>query len=205
MQATQCFGDAPLLRTESLADFESFRGGLVRDIRPRGAVEEMYFADIVRGTWEIMRLGRAKTEIIKAAYPQAVMSLMRKLSPTFDPAVNDLFDGASFAAAQQETREETALDWSSSGDVQAKVRDFLKKFNLDDRAIEAEAVVSCMPMLERLEMMVISLQRQRSRAFSELCSYREHYATGLGQVINQVTDGEGGNIRRLQLPAKRRA
>ena len=76
---SQLFSTPCLLRSESLYEFETLYDELKKSLQPRDIIEEIYVGDILRSTWEIMRLGRAKTEKIKLTYPEAIQSLLRKL------------------------------------------------------------------------------------------------------------------------------
>ena len=134
-------------------------------------------------------------------YPEAIQSLLRKLSPSLDPSLNGLIDEVSLEP-EHGAREELALDWSANRDAQRKIRTFLKRFNLDDHAIEAEAIELSMPTLEKLEAMMSSLQRGRDRAFLALHYYRASYAAILRKTINEITDEEAGNVRRLEMPKR---
>jgi hypothetical protein len=198
----QLFSTPSLLRSESLDDFETFNDELKKTLWPRDFIEEMYVADILRYEWEIIRLNRAKTEIIKLTYPEAIQSLLRKLSPSLGPSLNGIIDEAPLEP-EHGAREELALDWSANRGAQRTIRTFLKRFKLDDHAIEAEAIILSMTSLEKLEAMVSVLQRGRDRAFQALHCYRASYAASVRKTINEITDDEAGNVRRLEMPPKR--
>ena len=144
------FSSPSLLRTESVEDFNAFSRDVRRSLQPHGAIEEMYVGDILFATWELIRYNQAKTNIIKIAYPKAVQVILAEHGPTSDPALSSLF-GSECAELEHGVNEELALSWISSSAAHKKVCDFLRKFGLDENAIEAEAIALSMPKLEKIE------------------------------------------------------
>src|SRR5262245_37409116 len=81
----------PLLRSECADDFARLRTALVREVAPRGVVEEMYVNDVACIVWEMLRLRRCKAGIVNAAFRDAVAAVIAAVmrDPLPSPAKAD--------------------------------------------------------------------------------------------------------------------
>src|SRR5438105_9756097 len=97
--------DVPLLVTELAEDFERLRDDLEQDIKPRGAIEQIYVQDVAAIVWDILRLRRCKAVIIKTGFRAALERLL-----------DQLLSGTDL----EDDLEELAIDWFT--DPKAKKR-----------------------------------------------------------------------------------
>jgi hypothetical protein len=70
---------APLLITESKAEFDRIRDALNEEIKPRGFLEQTYVEDVACLSWEVLRLRRSKAAIINLAFRAALKELVTQL------------------------------------------------------------------------------------------------------------------------------
>src|SRR5215813_13724479 len=120
----------PLLITESAEEFDALRDAFEREIKPRGIIEQMYVHDISSIVWEILRLRRCKVVIINSAFRSALQSLLKQVLRQPGQSEYDVGDEA----------EALAQAWFTDQEAKKQVSEILSQFDLDESAIEAEAI-----------------------------------------------------------------
>jgi hypothetical protein len=170
----------PLLMSESEDEFEALRSDLVEEIKPRGIIEHMCVADIAEIVWESRRLHRCKAVMINMNYSAALKSLLR-----------DVLDAVDFLKV-----DVLAQTWFTDKKAKREVAEILRRFHLDESAIEAQAIRSLASELEILDKRLMSLETRRNRAIRNIAEYRESFARkvreGSGRII------EGDSVVRLE-------
>jgi hypothetical protein len=173
----------PLLMSESEDEFEALRSDLVEEIKPRGIIEHMCVADIAEIVWESRRLHRCKAVMINMNYSAALKSLLE-----------DVLDAVDYLKA-----EVLAQTWFTDKKAKKEVAEILRRFHLDESAIEAQAIRSLASELEILDKRLMSLEARRNRAIRNIAEYRESFARkvreGSGRII------EGDSVIRLENPS----
>jgi hypothetical protein len=170
---------APLLITESAAEFYSIHAALNREIRSRGIIEQMYVADIAQLVWEILRLRRCKASIINLAFRAA----LEKLGFQF------LRAPGQFESVRDEA-EELADEWFSNDDAKKKMSDLLASFDLDESAIEAEAIRSSAADIELLDKLLASLESRRDKALRRIAEYRNDFGREMRKASKAIIDAK---------------
>ena len=156
------WSEPPLLRGERAADFQILLDGFSRDIRPRGLIDEIYLVDIVWLTWEIIRLRRCRTPIIKANYFGALQSLLAEL----------IQKPGEFVESAHKRAKELALKWFTTEQGKEEVRKILSRFDLDESVIEAGAIRRSSRDLEGIDKLLVALEARRNKAFACIADYR---------------------------------
>src|SRR5258705_1805959 len=168
---------------ESEDEFEALRSNLVEEINPRGIIEHMCVADIAEIIWESRRLHRCKAVMINLNYSAALRSLLEDVLG----AVNY---GKAYVLAQT---------WFTDKKAKKEVAEILRRFHLDESAIEAQAIRSLASELEIIDKGLMSLEARRNRAIRNIAEYRESFARkvreGSGRII------EGDSVVRLANPS----
>ena len=147
---------------------------LNEEIKPRGIIEQMYVVDICAIVWEILRLRRCKVVIINSAFRRALENLLVQL---LKQAKQDPFEVEDKAQA-------LAQSWFTDQEAKKQVSELLSQFELDESAIEAEAIRRSSSDLELLDRMLTSLESRRNKALGTVAEYRASLA--------QPTAGERG-------------
>jgi hypothetical protein len=171
---------APLLSAESEAEFNNIRDALTQEIRPSGIIDQMWVDDIACGIWETARLRRCKAGIINAAFVPALKRVLTELLR---------HSGASLPDASEQAAK-LAGAWFTERAAKKEAYRLLKKFRLDEMAIEAEAIRHSLEDLEVIDRLLASLEARRNRALRCLTEYREILATKLKQSSKQILDGK---------------
>src|SRR5436189_6300643 len=122
-----------LLLSESADEFNSLAAALAEEIKPRGIIEQMHVAETTKLVWETLRLHRCKAAMINTAFHPGVANLLQRLW-------NEPGEPTPYEESQ-----ELAFAWSTDPKAKEKVAEILCRFQLDETAIEAEAIKSLIP------------------------------------------------------------
>jgi len=182
----------PLLITESAEEFDALREAFEREIKPRGIIEQMYVHDICSIVWEILRLRRCKGVVINSAFCSALENLLVQLR---QPGQQD------FQA--RDPARKLAHAWFTDKEAQKQVSETLRRFDLDESAIEAEAIRKSSSDLELLDRMLTSLESRRDKALGCVAEYRASLAHQLRESADRILDGK--DVLRLEHPSSERS
>jgi hypothetical protein len=183
----------PLLITESADEFDALRNAFEREIKPRGMVEQIYVHDISCIVWEILRLRRCKVVIINSAFRGALNDLLKQV----------LRQPGQYDYDVQDEAQALAHAWFTDQEAKKQVSEILSRFDLDESAIEAEAIRSSSSDLELLDRMLTSLESRRNKALGCVAEYRVSLAQQLRESADRVIDGKG--VLQLEDAASKRS
>jgi hypothetical protein len=174
---------APLLIAESADEFASLRKQLENEIHPEGPIEQIYLDEFAIIIWEIWRLRRYKTVIINNARLEALQKILEQLlcRPDYDP-------DSDFIYVHSRAAEDLARSWFDNKKAQTRVAKLLRKFQMDEGAIEAEAFRLCAEDLERLDRMLALAEVRREKALRCIADYRQILSKQLQQAANRILD-----------------
>ena len=182
----------PLLITESADEFDALRDAFEEEIKPRGIIEQIYVHDICSIVWEIRRLRRCKVVIINSAFCSALEHLLVQLLK--QPGQLDFH--------VRDEAQTLAQSWFTDQDAKKQVSEILSRFDLDESAIEAEAIRRSSADLELLDRMLTSLESRRNKALGCVAEYRAS-PHQLRESADHIIDGKG--ILRLEDTASARS
>jgi hypothetical protein len=183
----------PLLITESANEFDALRDAFEQEIKPRGIIEQMYVHDMSAIVWEILRLRRCKVVVINSAFRSALQDLLTQL----------LKQPGQYDWGVQNEAQALAQGWFTDKEAKKQVSEILSRFDLDESAIEAEAIRRSSADLELLDMMLTSLESRRIKALGCVAEYRASLAHQLRQSADRIIDGKG--VLRLEDAASERS
>jgi hypothetical protein len=170
-----------LLVTEAEDQFAAIRTALAQELKPRGIIEKIYLQDMTVLVWEIWRLRRCKVAIINSEFRAALASLLTRLlsEPGADPIrIDD--EAAALAAA-----------WFIDTAAKERVAELLRASQLDESAVEAEAIRRLAAELERLDRMIASAESRRNKALRNIAEYRGGLAPLLREAGDRIIEGKG--------------
>jgi hypothetical protein len=176
----------PLLITESADEFDALRDAFKQEIKPRGIIEQMYVHDISSIVWEILRLRRCKVVIINSAFRSALQSLLKQL----------LRQPGQYEYHVEDEAQALAQAWFTDQEAKKQVSEILSGFDLDESAIEAEAIRKSSSELELLDKMLTSLESRRNKALGCVAEYRASLGQQLRESADRIIDGKG--VLRLE-------
>jgi hypothetical protein len=171
----------PLLITESAEEFDALRDAFEQEIKPRGIIEQMYVHDMSAIVWEILRLRRCKVVVINSAFRSALQDLLTQL----------LKEPGQYDWHVQNEAQALAQGWFTDKEAKKQVSEILSRFDLDESAIEAEAIRRSSADLELLDRMLTSLESRRNKALGCVAEYRASLAHQLRETADRIIDGKG--------------
>ena len=171
----------PLLITESVEEFDALRDAFEQEIKPKGIIERMYVHDICSIVWEILRLRRCKVVIINSALRSALEHLLVQL----------LRQPGQYEFQLRDAAQTLAHAWFTDQEAKKEVSELLSRFELDESAIEAEAIRKSSSELELLDRMLTSLESRRNKALGCVAEYRASLAHQLRESADRIIDGKG--------------
>jgi hypothetical protein len=146
----------PVLRSESADEYTSLHKKLVEEIRPQGAIEAVYVEEITDLIWEIKRLRSCKVSIIHQVSRRALQGVLLQILPILEKI----------------KAEPLANRWFEDAAAKEEVSEILKRFDLDESAIEAEAIKLASEQLEWLDKALVSAGSRLDRSLRFVKSYR---------------------------------
>ena len=175
------FAPPPLLITESADEFAALLAALQQEIKPKGTIEQIYLHDLAAIVWEIQRMRRYRTGIVNNAFRAALQSLLERL--LLSPYLLERADNEMKATALADA-------WFANKSGKKEVLAILRQFDLDESAIEAEAVRQAWPDLELADKMQTSLRSRFDRTLRRVADYRDSLAKRMRQSSERILDND---------------
>jgi hypothetical protein len=168
---------APLLPGEKQADSAEVALRIVRAARPRDAIEEFLFRDVIDLTWEIFRLRRAKSRILKASMSAGVDEILKSLGhgPEFDPFYTEN-PGEKWAVGDKDARKEVEAALATAG------------LTIDEGA--SKTLESKLDSFERLDRKLTSAEARRNNALREIDRHRDALVSRVRRSIEEIEEAE---------------
>ncbi|MGY8678211.1 hypothetical protein Q2941_10370 [Bradyrhizobium sp. UFLA05-153] len=150
-----------VLPTESAEQFESEHLAFENAIKPRDKIEQMHVEDVSYHNWKTSERRRIGFAIFKAALIEALYDLLTRQ-----------------LGARDSGNAQILVERWAKGDSGAKVEviEILKRYGLDETAIEAEAYTRCCGKLAVVEQSEALHASRRDKILPNLAFYREMIA-----------------------------
>ena len=146
----------PVLRSESADEYISLHKTLVEEIRPQGAIEAVYVEEITDLIWEIKRLRSCKVSVIHQMLRRALQGVLLQILPI----------------PEKIKAEPLSHRWYEDEAAKEEVSKILKRFGLDESAIEAEAIKLASDQLEWLDKALVLASSRLDKSLRFIKSYR---------------------------------
>src|SRR6201999_554509 len=156
----------PLLFGESAEQFEHVRAELEQEIKPKGIIEKIYLNDVLALMWEIIRLRRIKTNIIRNARLAALEIILVRIDSSLARGIGT--DPTSEA-------KQLGAAWLEGSNGEQLVEELLRQTQLDEGAIDAEAFRRVFPDVQQLDTMLNSLETRFSKTLRRIAEYRKSW------------------------------
>jgi hypothetical protein len=161
----------PVLRSESADEYTSLHKRLIEEIRPQGPIEAAYVEEITDLIWTIQRLRSCKVSTIHQMSRRALDSILNQLLA--------IHEKIKAPALGQKWFEEDAA-------AKEEVSEILKRFGLDESAIEAEAIKLASEQLEWLDKNLVSAGSRLDKSLRFVKSYRVDFADELRRKTDRL-------------------
>jgi hypothetical protein len=172
---------APLLGAESADEYASLRKQLENEVVVRGPIEQIYLDDFASLVWEIWRVRRFKATIINNSRLAALQGILKQLLCSRD------FDNEYDC---EQAAEELARAWFHSKTARTKVAKLLRRFDMNEDTIEAEAFRLCGEDVERLDRILAGLELRRDKALRCIADYRQGFSKRLAQAADRILEDD---------------
>jgi hypothetical protein len=167
---------APLLLGEKQADYSDVAVRIVRAANPRDAIEEFLIRDVIDLTWEILRLRRLKSGILKGSMSAGIGEILNGLGHGSE---SGLFYarklGEKWAAGDKDARKEVEAALAKAG------------LTIDEAM--AKTLEKKLDSIERLDRMLASAEARRNNALREIDRHRGALG-GVRRSIEEIEDAE---------------
>jgi hypothetical protein len=172
-----------VLITESAEEFERLHDDFYVEFKPSGPLQHHVVADVVVKVWDIRRLRHVKTGVINAALRKGLEKLLQGLMP---------LEGNEMDLHQWLVEIKWLADQWFVGDESDKkeVLEILKRFKLDESAIEAAAVQFAAPELEKIDRLIASQEARLSKDLCLLAALRGELGGLLHGKIERIINGK---------------
>jgi hypothetical protein len=175
----------PLLPTDSRQEFDRVLDAVYQELKPQNIIEKMFTEDIPYFAWEIQRIRRCKAGIIVAEFTHALASLLRGLVQTPGGSGRVYIGNETWVEA-----ETLARQYFTDEEVKQQALEFLSQFQLDESAIEAEAVKRCASRLEKLDKLEASYEARLQKALRSVFEYRNEFGLRLRDAAHRIIEGK---------------
>jgi hypothetical protein len=168
---------APLLPGEKEADYAATANRIVGFSRPKDAIEEFLIRDVIDLTWEVLRLRRIKTGMLRAS---------------MGAGVDRVLDGVGYSYTESKSLSQ---NWAA-GDESArkKVESILAKAGLTIDEVTAKTLEIKIDVFERIDRMLASAEARRNNALREIDRHRDAAGAAVRQAIDEVEDVEFSDV-----------
>ena len=164
----------PLLFTESQEEFDFLVTAMLEYIKPKSIIAEILVNDVIDATWHNMRLQRCRTAMINISYRHALVKLLDDELSEF----NEIIAG------------KYADEWFKTNAGREEVMKILRRFNLDETSIEAEAIKLLGSELEDLDRLLSSAEACRNRALATLSDVQPSVASRARGISQRLIEAE---------------
>jgi hypothetical protein len=166
-------------------EFASLYEELEQEIQPKGVIERTYVSDIASILWQIKCLRRYKTHIINSSRNEALGGILRPLLWDLD------FPDDPSADEIHQIADDLVRRWfDEDAEAKTEVGELLRKFQMDEGAIEAEAFMMRLDDIERLDRLLAALEFRRDKALSCVAGYRQLFSKRLQQSADRILDND---------------
>jgi hypothetical protein len=173
------FGAPVLLAMDSPEEFASMQAALIDEIMPDGPIERMYVENAAETIWELKNLRRIKALTVRIASRAGLENLLKQ-------TIRD--QHFMLKIENEEKAEQLALDYFKCKVKKKEVLELLAEFELDARAIDAEAFRLRLPDLDTLNKMLITSEKRLNKMFRLIAEYRKDLAKLLRRRADRILD-----------------
>jgi hypothetical protein len=138
---------------------------------------------------------RSKTAIINLVFRAALKDLITQL----------LREPGQHAFQLGDQPDELARDWFSDPNVKKQIADLLREFEMDESAIEAEAIRHSTDDLERIDRLMASAEARRDKALVCVAQYRGDFGALLRDSSDRLIKKEAPRLEHDSSKVQRSA
>ena len=164
---------APVLPGENEPHYITMAERIIEETQPKDSIEEFLIRDVLDLTWEILRVRRLKTGVLRASLGSGVRMVL-----------DEIGHGSPHAFGYNEGLGER---WAAGNkSARREVDAALRKARLTIDELLAKTAEEKIDVLERLDRMLASAEVRRNNALREIGRHREALGAAIRAAINEV-------------------
>jgi hypothetical protein len=101
-----------------------------------------------------------------------------------------LRERGTYEDSAEEEADNLSMEWFTDRGAKKRVSELLRKFQLDETAIEAEAYRRSASELEQLDRLLASFESRRNKALRCIAEYRTDFARQLRNGTDRIIEGK---------------
>jgi hypothetical protein len=168
------FGTRPLIFSEKADAYDALISRIAAAVAPQDIIEWLYVKDVGDITWEIQRHRRCKTSIVNN---ERKFALGRIISIAIDL-------GEDSAKAMVDRRHLAEKFIAGDEETIKRVGPEMKKFDLNDDSVMAEAFDRKLESIEAIDQMLTRAEVRRDRMLEQIACHREAFAQRMRKVVD---------------------
>ncbi len=168
---------ARLLKTDSELEFASIRDALSSEAKPRDAVQEVYFHEVIYFVWEFLHLQRYRAAIFKCERRPALEELLRALH------FSEL--GFELVPRSNETRK-FVRGLPGNNSVPKRISRLSKRIQMEDSVIDRGEIRPSFVDIEILDRMMVSAQSRIEHAIRCLARHNPDLAAQVQEITHLI-------------------
>ena len=178
------FGPVPIIPGENPADYDEVLLRTTSALKPADIIEEMFLDDIVRATWDIIRLRRLQNGLLIARTHEGLERVLGPLVDRSEPQPKNIFEKSGRQSTTDWKAEELAARWRAQDpEVLEQVAVMLKEAGLSMNEVMAETLSLKIADINAIDSLIMTAQERRYGALRELDRRRLQF----GQSVRQFT------------------
>jgi hypothetical protein len=166
-----------LLKTDSKLEFASIRDALSCAAKPRSAVQEVYFQEVIYFVWEFLNLQRCRAAIFNSERRPAREELLRALH------LSEL--GFELVSRRNEAKK-FIRELPGSNNVPKRLSHLLKRVQKEDSVIDRGEIRPSFLDIELLNRMMVSAQSRLEHAVRCLARYNPDLAAQVLEITRLI-------------------
>jgi hypothetical protein len=163
-----------LLPGEKPSAYKRLRAQILGDLQPKGILETILVRDVIDYEWDVLRLHRLKTALLRARAHEGVRDV---LEPFGDE------DDDDFAALPNR--------WAAGeSDARDEVEQLLRPAGLGLDEIMAATFEQNLATVERIDRLITSAEWRRNNALGQIDHRRQSLGAAVRAAVRQIEDTE---------------
>ena len=181
------FGSSPIIPGESEDVYGELLLRATSALKPADIIDEMLLDDVVRGTWEIIRLRRLKNAMFNAAAHEALKRVLLPLVINQGGPFTSSTDRQFYVLGITWRAEELSEGWRAQDpEARSEVATLLKEADISLDEVMAEVLSMKIAEMSAIDSMIALAQDRRSAALVELDRRRAFFAQKVRQYTNDL-------------------
>jgi hypothetical protein len=169
-------GPPPLTNFDDPTAYAALEAALRAEVKPQGVVEELRLRDVATLLWDARRFRRARATVLALGRQEAIANLLAGGS----------LRHVALGYPQDALRATASAYLDGDAKATAAVDAALRRFGLDESAIEGLALQAVLDDIERFDRLIFQADQRRDAGLRELQRSRDARAQALAEAAEAI-------------------